>query len=83
MNYQPLFDHMSQEHGLTLTEGEMLEIIHVVNKIQGSDGDRWVSKDAVLKLLERERVRGVKLNSHAGDYAEKMLYDLIQEIEDL
>jgi hypothetical protein len=26
----PLFEHMSQEHGLTLTEGQMDDIIHVV-----------------------------------------------------
>lgn len=33
MNYQPLFDLMST-HGLTLLEGEMQEIIDVVNEMQ-------------------------------------------------
>lgn len=33
MNYQPLFDVMSQ-HGLTLLEGEMEEIVDVVNGMQ-------------------------------------------------
>jgi len=32
MNYQPLFDLMS-EHGLTLLEGEMDEIISVVKEM--------------------------------------------------
>lgn len=33
-SYQPLFDHMLQEHGLTLLESEMADIIHVVGKMQ-------------------------------------------------
>jgi hypothetical protein len=31
--YQPLFDHMSQQHGLTLLQGEMDEILRVVREI--------------------------------------------------
>ncbi len=38
MNYQPLFDVMSQ-HGLTLLEGEMEEIIRAVNEGQGTPTD--------------------------------------------
>ena len=38
MNYQPLFDLMS-EHGLTLLEGEMEEIIRAVNEGQGAPTD--------------------------------------------
>lgn len=33
-NYQELFNHMHDEHGLILLESEMDEIIHIVNKIQ-------------------------------------------------
>lgn len=33
MNYQPLFDHMSKEHGVTLLESEMQEIILIVDKM--------------------------------------------------
>lgn len=36
MNYQPLFDYMSKEHGLTLLEGEMIEIIKIVNSMQAA-----------------------------------------------
>lgn len=32
--YQPLFDHMYQEHGLTLLESEMADIIHLVQKME-------------------------------------------------
>jgi hypothetical protein len=32
--YQALFEHMSQDHNLTLTQGEMDDIIHVVNEMQ-------------------------------------------------
>ena len=34
VNLYPLFEHMSNEHGLTLLDQEMFEIIDVVNKIQ-------------------------------------------------
>ncbi len=33
--YQPLFDHMAQEHGLTLLESEMHGIIYEVEKLRG------------------------------------------------
>jgi hypothetical protein len=35
--YQPLFDHMHDEHGLILLDSEMQEIIHIVNKIQSKE----------------------------------------------
>lgn len=31
--YQPLFDHMSKEHGLILIHSEMSEIIEIVKNI--------------------------------------------------
>jgi hypothetical protein len=34
MNFQELFNHMNEEHGLILTETEMFEIIHIVLKIK-------------------------------------------------
>lgn len=33
-NYQELFNHMHDEHGLILLESEMDEIINIVNKMQ-------------------------------------------------
>lgn len=30
---QPLFDHMAQDHGLTLTESEMHDIMHVCEQL--------------------------------------------------
>jgi hypothetical protein len=33
-HYQPLFDHMQQEHGLTLLESEMTDIIDLVRKME-------------------------------------------------
>jgi len=35
MNYQRLFDHMQAEHGLTLLESEMQEIVNVVREMRG------------------------------------------------
>jgi hypothetical protein len=35
--YQPLFDHMHEEHGLILLESEMQEIIRVVDSLTGKD----------------------------------------------
>lgn len=39
----PLFSHMSSEHGLTLLESELAEIIHVVDKMRNPepDGPTW------------------------------------------
>lgn len=34
IDYQELFNHMHDEHGLKLLESEMNEIIHIVNKMQ-------------------------------------------------
>lgn len=33
-SYQPLFDHMLQEHNLTLLESEMADIVHLVKDIE-------------------------------------------------
>jgi predicted small metal-binding protein len=32
--YQPLFNHMSEQHGLTLLESEMDEIILLIQKMK-------------------------------------------------
>ena len=33
MNFQELFDHMSEQHGLTLTESEMIDILLICRDI--------------------------------------------------
>lgn len=38
--FQPLFDHMSKEHGLTLLQSEMQEIINIVNAMQAEQEDK-------------------------------------------
>lgn len=43
----------------------------------------WVRVDKVVEVLERYRINAVKLKSHGGDYAENVLYHIIEEIEDL
>jgi hypothetical protein len=43
--YQPLFDLLNQEHGITPLESEMADIIVVVEKMRGAKtptGPRWV-----------------------------------------
>lgn len=37
MNYQPLFDYMSKQHGVDLIETDMIEIVRIVNEIQKPD----------------------------------------------
>lgn len=34
MDYQPLFNYLHKEHNVILTEQEMQEICHIVNKMQ-------------------------------------------------
>ena len=41
----------------------------------------WIDKQKVLDILEKARIQAVKNNTHAGDYAENVLYDIIEEIE--
>ena len=48
MNYQKLFNHMINEHGITLLESEMIEIINIVNEDHGSLNTNvkgWVAYD--------------------------------------
>lgn len=41
--YQPLFDLLNQEHGITPLESEMTDIIVVVERMRGNQpGPRWV-----------------------------------------
>lgn len=44
MNYQKLFDHMSKEHGLTLLEGEMIEIINIVRDLENQTEQNFLLK---------------------------------------
>jgi len=47
--YQPLFDHMEQEHGLVLTESELDEIMEVCKKMKKKEPRRcWVVMDSVV-----------------------------------
>lgn len=34
MDYQPLFNYLHEQHNVILTEQEMQEICHIVNKMQ-------------------------------------------------
>ena len=60
--YQPLFDHLFNEHGLILTESEMNDIVHLVNP-QAQPGPVWM-KASEFKY-EVGRVY------HAGDWDSK------------
>ena len=56
--YQPLFDHLYNEHGLTLLESEMEEIIRVVNEITSYPVDSLSliqAKDAAIN--EGKKIR--------------------------
>ena len=44
--YGPLFDHMANEHGLTLLDSELNEIVHIVLEMQRVAMAAQVSPDA-------------------------------------
>ncbi len=44
--YCPLFEHMQNEHGLTLTDSEMHEICRISQKISVADSITIVSSEA-------------------------------------
>jgi mevalonate pyrophosphate decarboxylase len=46
MNYQKLFDYLSDEHGVTLLESDMSEIINIVNEMQ--QAPKWRPIEQVL-----------------------------------
>ena len=50
--FYPLFEHMSHEHGLTLSESEMAEITHVADKMrmQQSGMVQWILINALHHL---------------------------------
>ena len=50
--FYPLFEHMSHEHGLTLSESEIAEIIHVADKMrmQQSGVVQWILINALHHL---------------------------------
>lgn len=52
MNYDKLFDLMS-DHGLTLLEGEMDEIIITVFETVGIDYVHYANTGEVIKLKEK------------------------------
>ena len=39
MNYQKLFNYMSEQHGVDLLDSDMQEICNIVNEMQPSDCD--------------------------------------------
>ena len=39
--YQPLFDHLHNEHGLTLLVSEMDEIMNLVEKVNDNLNEAW------------------------------------------
>ena len=43
--YQELYEHMSNEHGLTLLQSELQEIISIVEKIDKTDLGFEVTKN--------------------------------------
>jgi hypothetical protein len=50
MNYQSLFNHMAENHGLVLLESEIEDIIRVVEKMQRLGGS--LPPDVAEKILK-------------------------------
>jgi len=48
MNYQKLFDYMIDEHGVTLLESDMSEIINIVNEMQ--QVPKWQPIEELINL---------------------------------
>lgn len=70
MNYQPLFNLMSKEHGLTLVESEMDEIILTVNKMMA---DSFAIKEMTnSEILERLQTNKISCN-HPHQYTESTM----------
>lgn len=63
---------------------QIWRIVPTPEKVESQPADicvgQWVSKEDVIKILEAARIRSVR---NSNDFAETMLYDIIQEIEEL
>lgn len=68
---QPLFHYFQEQHSLTLTQGEMNDIISIVAKLEGQSEDMMTQRDKALderdnariwvKSLQRERTEATGL----------------------
>ena len=63
MEYQKLFDHMVNEHALTLFQSEMQEIIDIVREI---DGDGWIRIESEEDLPKNTRFQEFHVYAHDG-----------------
>jgi len=74
MNYQKLFDHMQNEHGVTLLESEMIDIVRIVNDMQKDNEmlefavdngfDSWDDYVAWAKTIEPGEEISARLKPH-------------------
>jgi hypothetical protein len=53
MNYQKLFEYMSREHGVTLLESDMQEIVCIVNDMQKQELTKQAVSGNEVKLFCR------------------------------
>lgn len=51
MNYQKLFNYMSEEHGVTLLEQDMQEIRNIVNEMQSDELHQPLVSGSLADLL--------------------------------
>lgn len=49
-DYQELFDHLHNEHGLTLLESEMSEIVHIVKNLDKGEEVLQVENNGWIKV---------------------------------
>jgi len=73
-SYQPLFDLMHQEHGLTLLESEMNDIIHVVREMEGPIGAVWVKASEFRTTVPIYRPYRKRIMEDEGEYYYGQIY---------
>lgn len=67
--YQPLFDHMIEEHGLTLLQGEMDEIIRIV---KGAESEEESNQSGIETI--RKRISFLENSGSKSKAAENLLF---------
>ena len=73
---QKLFNHMKDEHGLTLLEGEMFAIEDIVTEMHGFD-----TLEKELKLMTEDRDCAVQAYEDEKRFLEEKIGGLEKEIE--
>ena len=68
MNYTKLFNYMSKEHGITLLESDMIEIVNIVNDMKEEEEQechhQWRNVQLIVRASGGLYAKCIRCNSN-------------------